>query len=187
MPRVIILNGISSSGKSSLAKAIQRHSASTVLHVEMDAFISFLPDGHELRPEWFRLDEIEVKKRKVPRITNGERGTKLLKAMRNFVVEGARSGFDLVVDEVCEAPDMAEYRRALDGYDLRVIKVFAPLELIESRERDRGDRLIGLARGQAEYLHRGIAYDHEIDTGSAGPDELARKLLDRLHGQLDYS
>ena len=45
-PKIIILNGISSVGKSSLARAIQELSDETFLHVEMDKFISFLPDGH---------------------------------------------------------------------------------------------------------------------------------------------
>ncbi|MFN2100946.1 phosphotransferase-like protein [Altererythrobacter sp. MF3-039] len=180
MAKVIVLNGVSSAGKSSLARAIQHQARSTILHVEMDKFISFLPDGHELRPEWFRLEKTKVAGRELPRIRNGDRGAQLLKVMRGFVAQAADAGLDLVVDEVCEAIEIADYRRRLRGCELYVAKVFAPIDIIETRERERGDRLVGLARGQAEYLHAGIEYDHEIDTSKATPEKLTKELLDRL-------
>lgn len=180
MAKVIILNGVGSSGKTSIARAIQRQATSTILHVEMDKFISFLPDGHELKPEWFRVEKTEISGRKLPRIQNGERGEKLLSVMRNFVAEAAHAGLDLVVDEVCEAKEIADYRKRLHAYDLSIVRVFAPIDLIEDRELKRGDRLIGLARGQSSYLHRDIVYDHEIDTSLATPESLASRLLAQI-------
>ncbi|MBV7267304.1 chloramphenicol phosphotransferase CPT family protein [Erythrobacter ani] len=178
--KVIILNGVSSAGKSSLARAIQEQAYSTFLHVEMDAFISFLPNGHEFRPEWFRLDQVETGSGKLPRISNGPRGEALLGVMRSFVIEAAKKGLDLVVDEVCYAAEMEAYRSGLSGCDPHFVKVTAPIDIIEARERARGDRLIGLARGQSTELHEGIAYDSEIDTSGASPRELASKILAQL-------
>lgn len=175
--KVIILNGISSAGKSSLARAIQSLSDATFLHVEMDAFISFLPDGHEFRPEWFGVEKVESESGRLPRIANGARGEALLSGMRNFVIEAAQKGLDLVVDEVCHAQEIDEYRAGLAGCDVRIIKIFAPIEVIAAREKARGDRLIGLAREQSTHLHDGIFYDAEIDTSLGTPIELAEQIL----------
>lgn len=178
--RVIVLNGVSSAGKSSLAKAIQAQANSTFLHVEMDAFISFLPDGHELRPEWFKLDMIETEHGKLATISNGPRGEALLGVMRRFVVQAANSGLNLVVDEVCHAREISDYRAGLRDHKVQFVKVSAPIDIIEEREKARGDRLIGLAREQSAHLHDGIDYDLEMDTSELAPVDCAQRVLERL-------
>ncbi|MEL6878723.1 MAG: chloramphenicol phosphotransferase [Pseudomonadota bacterium] len=175
--RVIILNGVSSAGKTTLAKAIQSQSDTTILHVEMDKFLSFLPDGDEFKPEWFRLDKVEGPLGRLPRISNGPQGEKLLGAMRRFVVEAGNKGLDLVVDEVCHAREIADYRAGLKSCRAVFVKVFAPLSVIEAREKARGDRLIGLAREQSSRLHRRIEYDLEVDTSAQSPEECAETIL----------
>ncbi len=177
---VIILNGVSSAGKSTLARAIQEESESTFLHVEMDAFISFLPNGHEFKPDWFSIDMIPTEFGKLPRISNGPRGEALLRIMRRFVVDAAQNGFDLVVDEVCHAKEAAEYRSGLRGFDVHFVKVHAPIETIEKREESRGDRLVGLAREQSGHLHSNIEYDAEVDTSLSTPREAAKRILSGL-------
>ena len=176
MAKVIILNGVSSAGKTSLAHAIQQEARSTFLHVEMDAFISFLPNGHEFKPEWFKLERIDSEFGKLPRISNGQRGEALLRVMRSFVMEAAISGLDLVVDEVCHLKEVTDYRSRIPN--AHIVKVFAPLAVIEEREKARGDRLIGLAREQSMNLHDRIDYDAEVDTSAAPPQELAAQLLE---------
>ena len=44
-PQVIILNGIGSVGKSSMAKALQAITSKPFLHVAMDAFLDMLPEN----------------------------------------------------------------------------------------------------------------------------------------------
>lgn len=178
--KVIILNGVSSAGKSSLARAIQKTTRSTFLHVEMDTFISFLPQGHEFRPEWFKIERITTPVGNLPRISNGPRGKALLRVMRAFVFDAANEGLDMIVDEVCQATEIDQYRSGLSSYEAHVVKVFAQINVIEEREKARGDRLIGLARGQADHLHEGIEYDAEIDTSSAPPQQLAAQLVARF-------
>ena len=62
-----------------------------------------------------------------------------------------------------------EYAALLSGFAIFFVGVFAPLEVLEARERQRGDRLIGLARWQYDRIHRGKKYDLEVDSGSLGP------------------
>ena len=180
MASVIILNGVSSSGKSSLARALQNNSRETLLRVAMDDFLSMLPPGRESTEDWFPLVLAEAPEQALPRIEIGPRGGLLLEQMRAFVGSLAARGMSVIVDEVCEAEAIRDYRLQVGSARLVVVKVEAPLAVIEQRERERGDRLIGLARDQAGFLHKGIAYDITVDTSTGTPDELARELLTRL-------
>jgi len=68
----------------------------------------------------------------------------------------------------------------LAGFEVFTVGVFAPLEVLEARERQRGDRLIGLARWQYHRVHRGMAYDLEVDTGRATPLACAAVIKERF-------
>jgi chloramphenicol 3-O-phosphotransferase len=46
----------------------------------------------------------------------------------------------------------------------------------EPCERERGDRLVGLARSQYDIVHRHPAYDARIDTATTGPEAAAAAL-----------
>jgi chloramphenicol 3-O phosphotransferase len=87
----------------------------------------------------------------------------------------AGQGNNLIVDEVMIEPQTArEYRHLLRDCDLHLVGLVAPLDVLEARERARGDREIGLARWQFGRVHRDIAYDLEVDTVTAEPAECAR-------------
>lgn len=173
---VIILNGPSSAGKTTLAKAIQKYSRDIWLHVAMDSFIAMLPDGSEFDREWFPVTDVAIDGGTFPRISNGPRGEALLARMRELVAGLSESGFNALVDEVADAATIADYRRRL-GAACFVVKVDAPLPELERRERERGDRMIGLAREQSARIHKGITYDLEVDTQADTPDALARRVL----------
>jgi chloramphenicol 3-O phosphotransferase len=51
-----------------------------------------------------------------------------------------------------------------------------PLDVLEERERKRGDRDIGLARWLYDRVHQGIRYDLEIDTSFADPAKCAQQI-----------
>lgn len=77
-----------------------------------------------------------------------------------------------------EAGTAQEYRDLLRPFDLRLVGLFAPLDVLEARERARGDREIGLARWQYGRVHRGIIYDLKVDTTAAAPAECAHLIRD---------
>jgi chloramphenicol 3-O phosphotransferase len=58
--------------------------------------------------------------------------------------------------------------------------VFAPLDILEARERQRGDRRIGLARWQYGRVHKNDVYDLEIDASRATPLECATVIKQRF-------
>ncbi|WP_264715168.1 phosphotransferase-like protein [Limobrevibacterium gyesilva] len=99
--------------------------------------------------------------------------------MRHAIAAMAAQGNNLVVDEVVIGKDKErEYRALLSRFDFRLVGLFAPLAVLEARERERGDREIGLARWQHDRVHRDMTYDLEIDTTATTPLENAQRIRD---------
>ena len=51
--RIVLLNGVGSAGKTSIARALQSIVLQPYLHVQMDAFMAMLPERYQSDPEGF--------------------------------------------------------------------------------------------------------------------------------------
>ena len=60
---------------------------------------------------------------------------------------------------------------ALRGRPTYVVRVWAPLDVLEERERSRDDRAPGMAREQVDHPAYRRAYDLEVDTSLCTPEE----------------
>jgi chloramphenicol 3-O phosphotransferase len=101
--------------------------------------------------------------------------------MRHAIAAMAAQGNNLIVDDVLLGEDKAaDYAQLLRPFDVFRVGVFAPLNVLEARERQRGDRLIGLARWQYDRVHTGIEYDLEVDTGTASAVACAELIKQRF-------
>ena len=179
--RIILLNGAGSSGKSSIAKAIQARARGVYLHVQMDTWLEMMPARTFGAPEGLTFLFGEADGRSVVEVVTGPKQGQALRGMRRAVAAMADEGCNMVVDEVIfAAADVDDYRTLLRAHDLQVVGVHAPLDVLEAREKARGDRAIGLARGQFGIVHRGIAYDFEVDTGRASADDCAQAIVERF-------
>lgn len=178
--RVIILNGAGSVGKGSIAKALQEITTEPLLHVEMDAFLAMLPARYWNDPAGMIFETIEEDGKPSVVIKTGPVVERALAGMRRAVAAMAGEGNNLIVDEVMTAAEVADYRRLLNGFDVTLVGVFTSLEVLEERERQRGDRMIGLARQQHARLHQGITYDLQIDTTHDTAQACAEKVKEAL-------
>lgn len=170
----MVLNGVGSAGKGSIAKALQTMTATPFLHVEMDAFIAMLPDHYWGHPDGFALEVLEKGGKPAVVIKTGAVGERLMRGMRHAVAAMAAQGNDLIIDEVLlEVQQRREYAELLAPFAVFYVGVFAPLDVLEARERQRGDRMIGLARWQYDRVHKDMAYDLEVDTSTATAAECA--------------
>lgn len=61
--------------------------------------------------------------------------------------------------------------------DKVLVKVECPIEVLEVREKIRGDRAIGVARRQFPTIHKFLQYDVTVDTKSRQPKEIAEVIL----------
>lgn len=178
--QIILLNGVGSSGKSSIAKELQKIADKPFLHVQMDDFCAMLPEALQDHPDGFAFEEISEHGKPLVVIKTGSVGARALRGMRYAIAAMATQGNNLIVDDVMLDNEQEEYKALLSGFEAFFVGVFAPLEVLEERERRRGDRMIGLARWQYGRVHGGKKYDLEVDSGSLGPLECARLIKEKF-------
>lgn len=174
--RVVLLNGVGSVGKSSIAKALQKISDAPFLHVAMDAFIDMMPESLWGTAEGVSFNQVGRGGRPEIEIVTGPTAARVFRGMRHAIAALARQGNDVIVDDVLLGDDAAEYAEALRGLTVHWVGLHAPLDILEARERTRGDREIGLARWQYDRVHQGIRYDLELDTTEASPENCATQI-----------
>jgi len=177
--RIVILNGVGSVGKSSTARALQAIAARPFLYVAMDAFLEMLPAAMLDHADGLLFERDGRDGPPSIAIKAGPVLQRTMQGMRHAIAAMAAQGNDLIVDEVMLDPATVQaYRELLSPFDLRMVGLFAPLDVLEARERARGDREIGLARWQYDRVHRGIAYDLELDTTVMTPQLCAERIRD---------
>jgi chloramphenicol 3-O phosphotransferase len=174
MAVIVILNGNSSAGKSSIAKALQQVTAESFLHVPMDAFTDMMPASMLEGPDRMVFRSLEEGGRRICEITIGPAAQRTVLGMRHAMAALACHGSNLIVDDVMLDGDAAEYAEAFAGHTVHWVGVFAPLEVLEMRERQRGDRDIGLSR-RRRALHRGIS-QHPARQLNRDPEPVMRPM-----------
>jgi len=182
---VIVLNGTSSSGKTSLAQELQDRLAALGecwIILGIDDYLSKLPFA------WVTLDDhigahaeegmVFERVDGAVRWRIGPVGRRLGDAYRRAVSGAARSGLDVIVDEVVLSEETwSGWQRELDGIETLWVRVFADLTVLEARERARGDRTEGMARAQVDTVHRFGTHSVSVDTGALSAAEAAEVIL----------
>ena len=185
---IVLLNGTSSAGKTTLARAVQDALPSPCLLVGIDTVVYALPERY-LNADWAHMFSYEHDADgRISRVTPTEYGHRLVRGLHAAVAGLAHAGLDVIVDHVVfdrvVADDLADRWR---GLDVLRVKVDCPREVVERRERDRADRTLGQAGALAEVAH--VSYDLTVDTGEADPEACAAQVVAalwdrRLLGQL---
>jgi len=162
--RTVLLDGASSSGKTSLAMELQGLSGNAVVfRLCVDDFLHCFPSTF------------------VTRICSGSDMDALHETVARFhrTAAFAATLHDLVVvDHVLQFPQWREDLLNAVGRDrLLYVQVYCPLAVLEERESERGNRREGLARGQFESVYSFEGYDLRVDTSELSPVEAAAKVL----------
>lgn len=164
--RIVLLNGTSSSGKSSLARELLR----------------VLP-----RP-WFHLGVDTIGALRSPERTAELDGDDLAEVFRRTragfhrAVAGlARAGNDVVADHVLSEPwRLADCLEVWRPFDVVFVGVQCDPDELDRREEERGDRPVGLARSQVRAVHAHGRYDVEVDTAWQSVEECADVVAGRV-------
>lgn len=177
-PQVIILNGVSSVGKTSTARALQGLAAEPYMLVSMDAFLEMQPAWIMGHPDGLTFETTTDDGRPSVVIRTGAVFERHMRAMRRAIAAMAAAGDWLIVDEVMFGDEASDYRALLAPFAPRFVGLTAPLDVIEAREKARGDRDLGLARWQYRRVHAGLDYDLMLDTAETTPEENARRICE---------
>jgi len=171
---IIILNGTSSSGKTSIVHALQNALAEPYLDAGLDKFIWMLPARYLERPLW---DDVLGKATRA-----GDAGHALVRGMHHAIEALSRAGSNVIADHVLVEPawweDCIRRFAPLPAY---LVGVRCPLPVLEEREKARRNRTLGQARAQLPVVHGHGIYDVEVDTSRLTPEECARNIVARVH------
>ena len=184
---IVLLNGVGSVGKSSIAKALQNITQEPYLHLEMDAFLAMLPEAWKNHPDGLSFETSLVDGKPSVFAKTGPVAEQTLSGMRRAVAAMASAGNNLIVDDVLFGNVMtghgnavADYKALLAPYRVYWVGLFASLETLEKREQARGDRTIGLARWQVGRVHTAMDYDLEIDTDTTSTTAAAQTIKEQF-------
>ena len=180
---IIFLNGCSSSGKTTVAKAIQHLSDEPWLLLGIDTFFHMMPSKYvgfgEKAGEGYRFIPSQDEEGPIMGIESGSFGNAVTQSIPKVVQSLARDSHNLIVDEVLRTDkELEAYGQALASHTVYFIGVMCDLKEMQEREILRGDRALGLARDQTTSVH-GLSrpYDLTVDTTTKSAFACAEEIL----------
>lgn len=162
---IICLNGVTSSGKTSIAKEIQNISEQNYYHVSLDMFEQMANLKYRIKAYYTELNDGV---------------TVMYEAVSSFAKLGKNVILDTVLLNIPEFPNI--YERLLEtceGIRIFNIHVVCPLDECEKRTIARGDRRLGLSEWHSERM-ADIPYFFTVDTMSKNPVECASEILEQI-------
>ena len=185
--RIVLLNGASSAGKTTLARAIQRLASQPMQLIALDQFRDGMADRYRGmnskagEPGARGLNVVPSSDSVRTHLRFGDVGRLTLQGMRRTVAEFSRLGMDVVVDDLLLEPSfLDDYLRVLDGLAVLFVGVRCDVATLTDREARRGGRFPGTAAAHAERVHAGCRYDVEVDTSCNTPRQCAERVLAAL-------
>jgi chloramphenicol 3-O phosphotransferase len=160
---IILLNGASSSGKSTLAGALQAQLDEAFWHISIDHLMAagVLPQQRIDTGEfaWTQMRE------------------PFFEGFHRCIPALAQAGNNLLVEHIVETEAwMQRLVELLAWLDVFFVGVHCPLDELERRERARGNRRIGEAQADFQTVHSFGTYDFEVDS-TAPPCESVTELI----------
>ena len=161
--QVILLNGPSSSGKSTLAGELQAQikarKAEDYQVVSIDDFMTMDP------METMYEDDVWA----------------VAGNLCDRALDILASGSGVIIDHVITSERIfRQLKEMLYAYPLRTVHITCPPEILAERERARGDRCPGSAAASAQYLYPRDGYDLTVDTGMKSARENALAIAETV-------
>jgi adenylylsulfate kinase/chloramphenicol 3-O phosphotransferase len=178
---IIFLNGVTSSGKTSISRTIQEIDKNYFYYLSDDTFYHFYWDMfHD------KYDEQIIKYGLVDRY---EAEAKVF--MYQFAKMISMQGVNVIIDSVLMETNgfTDKYKRSnydilqdtLSEIKLLMVEVYCPLEECKRRNIVREDRRENQSYEQHEIMNKNINYDFFIDTSINSTNECAQKILKKFY------
>lgn len=164
--KIIFLNGVTSTGKTSIVDAIQSISEEFYYVVANDLFVQMIGDKYLQENYW---------KYESQAIYLMYHAAKLYSDMgKNIIIDGS----------LLETPELPQHyetvKEIFKTSPLFMVEVYCPLEICRQRNIERGDRHENQSFEQAEIMTKNVAYDCTVHTNEHTPEECAEYILKHL-------
>jgi len=176
-PQVIVLNGGSSSGKTTIARHLQAVLPQPWLAFSIDDLVDALPPSMLTADAGILLGSDGS-------VSVGADFRTLEAAWMTGIAATARVGANVIVDDVFLSGSASQqhWEQALGDLDVLWVGVRCDAAVAAHREHQRGDRAAGMAAQQADIVHKDVRYDLDVDTTGTDPADCARTIAAHISG-----
>ena len=164
--RIIFLNGVTSSGKTSIVEALQERDDIFFYVVANDLFQEMVGEKYLRDNYWKHLSDV---------IIMMYHTAKLFSDMgKHVLIDG------ILVERPEIAPHYGQLREILRDNPLSIVEVACPLAVCRARNIARGDRYETQSAEQAALMAKDIRYAMTVHTDKNTPEECAEDIVRRL-------
>lgn len=164
--KIIFLNGVTSSGKTSIVDAIQSYTDPFFYVVANDLFEQMIGDKHLHEDYWKYLSEVIIMMYHTARLFSD--------SGKNILIDG------ILVERPELVPHYDKVKGIFMGYPLEIVEVYCPLDICRKRNIERGDRSEDQSDWQSELMAENIQYSCSVDTSLNTPEECAEIIINTL-------
>lgn len=164
--RIIFLNGVTSSGKTSIVEALQDRDDVFFYVVANDLFQEMVGDRFLRENYWKYLSEV---------VLMMYHTAKMFSDMgKNVLIDG------ILVEREEIKPHYQQMLDILQDNPLDIVEVYCPLEICRQRNIMRGDRYETQSQEQYELMADNIQYRMKVDTSVNSSAECAEMIMEEL-------
>ena len=163
---IIFLNGVTSSGKTSIVEALQAREDHFFYVVANDLFQETVGERWLRKNYWKYLSEAIIMMYHTARLFS-DMG-------KDILIDG------VIVEQQEITPHYEKIKEIFAGYPLKIVEVACPLEICRRRNIARGDRYETQSEEQAAIMAKSIEYCMTVDTSIHTSEECAEQIMQRL-------
>lgn len=164
--KIIFLNGVTSSGKTSIVEALQERRDQFFYVVANDLFQEMVGEQYLEENYWEYLSEVIILMYHTAKLYSD--------LGKNVIIDG------ILVERDEIKPHYEQLMEIMKDSPLSIVEVYCPLDICRQRNIERGDRYESQSDEQAELMSKDIQYAMRVDTSVNSPAECAEQIVKTL-------
>jgi len=164
--KIIFLNGVTSSGKTSIVEALQERRDQFFYVVANDLFQEMVGEQYLEEDYWKYLSEVIIMMYHTAKLYSD--------LGKNVLIDG------ILVERDEIKPHYEQLMEIMKDSPLSIVEVYCPLDICKKRNIERGDRYESQSDEQAELMSKDIKYTMRVDTSVNSPAECAEQIVKKL-------
>ena len=164
--KIIFLNGVTSSGKTSIVEALQERRDVFFFVVANDLFQEMVGEQYLEENYWKYLSEVIILMYHTAKLYSN--------LGKNVLIDG------ILVERDEIKPHYEKLMEIMKDSPFSIVEVYCPLDICRKRNIERGDRFKSQSDEQAELMSKDIKYAMRVDTSMNSPAECAEQIVKTL-------
>lgn len=164
--KIIFLNGVTSSGKTSIVEALQERRDQFFYVVANDLFQEMVGEQYLEENYWKYLSEVIILMYHTAKLYSD--------LGKNVLIDG------ILVERDEIKPHYEKLMEIMKDSPFSIVEVYCPLDICRQRNIERGDRYESQSDEQAELMSKDIQYTMRVDTSRYSPAECAEQIVKKL-------